>query len=136
MIVCDYANHCMQIFSQEGEVVRTLSLPFQAHGKSFGPHSAAVCADCSIVVVNVANACVHVFDSNGTYVKDIGPLNISVDRPCSMAVGKDRLYVNCYQDPAPLQVVDLTSKSATVCVPSVAKTRICLTSKGRLITYQ
>ncbi len=129
IIVCDTSNGRVQIFSQSGNVVRQLSVP----GESMTPYSVAVCSDGKIVIADWFKKSAYLFDSDGTYVNAVGGLNDKRSSEiCCMTTCRDRMFVKCHG--SPLQIVDWTSKPATVLTQEVKYSLVCVSSKELLVT--
>ena len=72
IIVAESGGHCISIFSQGGEKIRTFGSKGSAPGQFNGPRGVAVDGDGNILVADASNHCIQKFTADGKFFTAVG----------------------------------------------------------------
>ena len=97
VVVSEYWNHCISVYSREGKHIRSFGSEGSNKGQFHFPHGVAITSDNHILVADSENHRIQMFTMEGRFVKSVGQIGkrqLQFKHPSGIAVHpSDRVFV-------------------------------------------
>ena len=99
IIIAEYDAHCISVYSQAGEKLRSLGSPGSGQGQFIGPRGVAVDDDDNIIITDTLNNRIQKFTADGKFITSVGSKGkkpLQFDYPTGIAIHpiSKRVYVS------------------------------------------
>ena len=118
VIVAEGSGHCISIFSQTGDKLRSFGSKGSGHGQFNGSRGVAVDDNGNILVVDLYNNCIQKFTPDGTFITTVGKKGnnlLEFNQPMGIAIHplNKRVYIaDCNNHRLQILNPDLTFSSS------------------------
>ena len=86
VVVCEYRNHCISVYSREGDKIRSFGSEGFSTGQFQYPRSVAITSDNHILIADEYNHQIQMFTLEGMFVKSVGQKPLQFQFPSGIAV--------------------------------------------------
>ena len=89
VVVSEYINHCISVYSREGKKIRSFGSKGPNEGQFIYPHGVAITSDNHILISDEHNHRIQMFTIEGRFVKSVGQerkRQLQFDHPSGIAV--------------------------------------------------
>ena len=95
VFVADRSNNCVVVFSQDGQLVRTIGSAGSGPGQFSGPRGVAISPDGEVYVSDQGNCRVQVLTLQGVYIREFGKGQFNVQYQLLLSSDKHVLVADC-----------------------------------------
>ena len=119
VIVSEYGGHCITVFSEGGDMIRSFGAYDSAPGQLRHPRGIAVDEDDNIIVADAENGCIQKFSPQGEHLETVGKQGKNVlefKNPSGVGIHplSKKVYVTEGYDNHRIQVLDASLKHVTM----------------------
>ena len=103
IIVAEHVGHCVSVFTQEGQKIRSFGSKGNSHGQFDRPRGVAVDKDDNIIVMDYANHRMQKFTAEGKFLTAVGtsgsgPLQFNGPTGASINNANDKVFIADYHN--------------------------------------